>query len=472
MTLQNKNTVLRGIIYGAVFLLFAVTAHNSFFWDTVQLGSKHAHFFLGSNFSELLLPDSLDSGHIPVFGFYLAVLWSLFGKTLLISHLAMLPFIFGLLWQLELVCRYFFPKKYSVLVVLLLLLDPTLLSQLTLISPDVPLIFFFLLGVNSVLKNNKKLLTLSILLLFLISLRGMMVSLCLLSLDLYCTINFRAPLKEIARNLLKRSVLYLPALGVFLAFSTYHFYVKGWIGYHEESPWAKSFARVPFSGFLYNIGILFWRLFDFGRIIIWILLFTLFALKGRAYIKDEKIKLVVYFLLSTLLILPINMLWAKDLLAHRYLLPIYLIAGLLAALLLFSPHTKKAFRNIFLVGWVVILISGNLWIYPEKISQGWDSTLAHLPYYSLRKQSLSYLAQNEIDLAEVASFFPNTSRMEMIDLNEDLRFLNGFDGHEKYVVYSNVFNISDVHHALLQTDYQPLQRFENCGVYFVIFQKK
>ena len=53
----------------------------------------------------------------------------------------------------------------------MVLADPTILSQVTLVSPDVPLVFFFLLGTNSLIENKKALLTLSILALFLINTR-------------------------------------------------------------------------------------------------------------------------------------------------------------------------------------------------------------------------------------------------------------------------------------------------------------
>ena len=44
------------------------------------------------------------------------------------------------------------------------------------------------------------------------------------------------------------------------------------------------------------------------------------------------------------------------------------------------------------------LISGNLWIYPRNIAQGWDATLAHVPYYNLRIEAINYLDKNNIEI--------------------------------------------------------------------------
>ena len=89
---------------------------------------------LSNNFDSLLLPDRMDSGHIPSFGMYIAFFWKLFGRTLLVSHLAMLPFVLLLLWQTHKLVSYFFEGQLRGIAFLLILLDTCLLGQLTLVS--------------------------------------------------------------------------------------------------------------------------------------------------------------------------------------------------------------------------------------------------------------------------------------------------------------------------------------------------
>ena len=97
----NQPSVLTLPFFAVVAWATWVVRGHFFFWDTVQLASQHAQFFLENGFSTFLLPDEMDSGHPPTFGFYLALVWRVFGKTLSISHLAMLPFLLGIVWQKE-----------------------------------------------------------------------------------------------------------------------------------------------------------------------------------------------------------------------------------------------------------------------------------------------------------------------------------------------------------------------------------
>lgn len=456
--------------YLLVTLLIVFSLDNFFYWDTVQLGSKHAHFFYDSNFSSLLLPDGIDSGHIPAFGIYIGLLWKFFGKTLWISHLAMLPFALGIVYQLKNLVEYFLPPKYVGPALVLVLIDATLLAQLVLVSPDVPLVFFFLLSFNAILKNNKRLLALGIVALFLISMRGMMLSVCLLLLDLYCNVPFRRRHKVFI-DLVKRSLIYLPALLIFLAFSIYHYDAKGWIGFHSDSPWAGSFERVGVKGFFFNIAILGWRLLDFGRIGVWLVAAIIFSLAGRAIFKDSKTRLLLYFSIALLALLPLNMLWAKGLLGHRYLLPIFLTIALLCVRLLFSEHVLKKNREPLAYLLFFIMLSGHFWIYPPKVAQGWDASLAHYPYYKLRTEAMAYMMQNDIEIEETASFFPNKGTLSAIDLVDDERHFLHFDGKQPYVFYSNSYNVSDENLNLLNEKYLPIQQFESGDIYIVIYKR-
>jgi len=452
--------------------LVLISLGNGFFWDTVQLGSKHATFYFESNFQSLWLPDHLDSGHIPTFGMYIAALWKIADRSLLVSHLGLLPFVIGIVWQLHKLCAKFVYQQVMGIATLLILLDPTLLSQMTLVSPDIWLVFFFLIGTNAVLSNQRWILTLSIVLLFLTSMRGMMISLCLLSLDIYCNILFTGSFQKIVGKLLKRSLIYIPALLLFIVYSYVHYGEKGWIGFHQDSPWAESFASVEFSGFLRNLGVFAWRLMDFGRIAIWGILLVLFIKYIKPIWMSVLVKKLLFFAGSLLIILPINMLWATGLLGHRYLLPIYLIIALLAVTILFSLFTNKRLQKVLVGLWIVLLISGNFWIYPPQIAQGWDATLAHLPYFELRKEALQYIEEQRISFDEVTSFFPNVATLDEIDLTEDHRNFDNFDGESSYVLYSNAFNPSDAYYEQLLQEYSPEKRFEKGGVFVILYKKK
>jgi hypothetical protein len=467
----NRQNFPVAFCYLTMVVLFILTINNGFFWDTVQLGSKHANFYFTTNFKDILLPNSIDSGHIPAFGMYLALIWEIFGRSLVISHLAMFPFVCGILWQLQKLISKFFKNEYAGWALMLVFLDPTLLSQITLVSPDVPLVFFFLMALNSLLENRGKTLSLSIAFLFLTSMRGMMVSFCLLIIDIIKNVTLSKSLKKTFGSLLKRSLIYLPALIIFISFSTYHWLEKGWIGFHKNSPWAELFERVGFKGFLFNIGILGWRLVDFGRIGIWIVFCILLVRYKKDVFKIRETRLLFLIFIILLVLLPANMVWAKNLLGHRYLLPIYLSFSLLCANMLFTQQIGKKLKIALISLWLVSITTGNLWVYPEKISQGWDSTLAHLPYYKIRKQALEYLDQRKIDFSEVQSFFPNNSVIDDFDLNNDKRQFVDFNNSRDYVLYSNVYNVSDEDYDLVRNQYSVIKHFKSGLLYIDICKK-
>ena len=438
------------------------------------MGSAHANYYYNNHFSKLILPVDIDSGHIPTFGMYIALLWKLFGRSLLVSHLAMLPFALGIVFKIFKLCRKFIPEQFVGLALVLVLVDPSLLSQMTLISPDVCLVFFFLLGMNAVLENRKQWIMVAVFCLFLTSMRGMMVSLCLLGLDVYSHIDLKTTSRNIFNQLVKRSLLYLPALLLFIVFNSYHYVAKGWIGYHKDSPWAASFERVDdFKSFFFNIALYGWRVLDFGRFGIWMVFFILLMFYKKQLFKSKSILILFFFTIGIMVVLPLNMLWAKNLLGYRYLIPIYLMFSLFTAAVLFSDFVNYKLKYTLSLVWILCLIGGNFIIYPDKIAKGWDSTLAHLPYYELRHQAIDYLDENKIDFKEVHSFFPNTASIDRIDLNHDSRHFENYNGKSDYIMYSNIYNIEDQTYDFItnKNHYTVLKQFESHGVFIKILKK-
>ena len=70
---QHHLFIIATFISIASIMTWHVSSHI-FFWDTVQLGAKHGIHFYETRFAEILLPDTFDSGHVPIFGMYLALM--------------------------------------------------------------------------------------------------------------------------------------------------------------------------------------------------------------------------------------------------------------------------------------------------------------------------------------------------------------------------------------------------------------
>ncbi len=482
-----KNIFKEIFLLSPFFLFFTIltffVSKNIFFWDTIQLGSAHAQFFYDTKFSSIILPDSIDSGHIPAFGMYLSFVWLMFGKTLFVSHFAMLPFLFGIVWQTNILVKQFIQPKFAYLALILILADPTLLGQSALVSPDICLVFFFLLAINMVLKNknqnNKSLkipikLSIAIIFLFLTSMRGMMVAVAILMFDIVINIKF-INIKSTFIQLTKRSLIYLPALFIFVIFNFIHYKSKAWIGYHSDSPWSKSFELVDIVGFAKNAVVLLWRILDFGRIFIAlpIIIIFLFITKTKIF-KDKNFIKILLMIGFTLFSLSITFLMYHSLNGHRYILPVYLVVALLASYLIVEKIKSIKIKYSIFVIVLFALLTGNLWIYPEKISQGWDSNLAHLHYFEIRNKMINYIEQEEIEISNIGSSFPNLSQQKYLDLSNNTEaFAEKNIETNKYILFSNVYNgftdkeIDELHNSFLLK-----KEYSSFGVFMQLYEKK
>ena len=278
-----------------------------------------------------------------------------------------------------------------------------------------------------------------------ISLRGMMTVAFLFAFDI---------LYEEKRNQKHdfglRTLPYLPA-GLFaLSFLLWHFLTKGWIGYFSGSTWAPAFERVNAFGLIKNLVILSWRLLDFGHLFIWAILLAYSSLScvgglyGRSFgmlkTKITTKPLLLGLVLSILMLTP-TLLMYKGLLNHRYLLPIYLLLVFSAFQCVWQIQQTSR-RNIGYVFLFLSLLTGNLWVYPQPIATGWDATLAHLPYYDLRNEMVTYIKAQNIPPQSVGTCFPNRRPFKYIDLlnTGEAAFADKDLNTNPYIFYSNVMN--------------------------------
>jgi hypothetical protein len=242
-------------------------------------------------------------------------------------------------------------------------------------------------------------------------------------------------------KIIKTIQVYIPAGILTLSFLIHHYLVKGWIGYHEDSPWALCFERVNLAGFIYNIGIFGWRLIDFGRIILWLLFGGIIIVLNRKIRFNTHLKSLLILCVLLIALLPVIMLLHKNLLGHRYLLPIYLVFSLLVSYLIFEQIESFKLKRILFSVIVIGLLTGNLWVYPDKIAQGWDSTLAHIPYYKLRNKMIDFIRQSGTSFSEIGTEFPNATSFKYTDLtDEDTGFAEKDLIKNNFIFYSNIMN--------------------------------
>lgn len=414
-------------------LLTYTSQYHVFFGDMVQFGSRHSHYFFENNFSSLWLPNSLDSGHPPIFGMYIALCWKIFGKSLVVSHWAMFPFLVLIAFAIPKLITKFISYANLIFICLIFFFEPTLSAQASLTSPDIVLVSFFLWAL--VFYKDEKYIWLSLMLIPMafVSLRGMMVLFAF----------FIAIIIHQKKINIKTIFIFAPAVAICFYWLFRHYQLFGWIGFHSDSPWASSFQTVGIKQIFYNLFLMIWRWVDFGRIAFWGIAFVLFTYQFRTNKKlSEEQRFPIILLISLCLVFTANTIFADGLIGHRYYMPIYLI-GLLVTLQLIEFNLNKRKTGIQVVIFIAFMF-GAKFVYPSKTAMGWDATLAHRPYYKLRDEAIVFLKEKNIPLNKVGTGFPNLDSREFLELNGDTSSFQSYASKDlKYILWSNVFNYPD-----------------------------
>lgn len=463
-----KSQVWAGWLFYALVILIFID--KPFFWDTVNLGSRYGQWYLSTSFSELLPPAKINSGNPPFWGMYLGLWWSALGKHLAVAHLAMLPVLCALTYYYLSVADYFLGRHYLWWALILLLIEPTMLSQASLCGPDVALVMFYFMTLHAILNDKWVLQAIAMCGLAMMSSRGIMVLPAVLMTDI--AIRYFYKERELGFFVLYR---YLPVAGVVLLWLLFHFLETGWVGFNQSSmPWAGSFIKVDVWGIFRNLLILGWRLMDFGRVFIWFTgaICTWFFIRSQPRIQPNLRALIACLVMPLLVYGPIMMAF-RDLLAHRYLLILFLLFGLLVLYgIRYLPNNKWVWSLGSLV--FIGLLTGHLWVYPVAVAQGWDASLAHQPYFGVRADMLQYMNEEDISPTEVSTHFPMVAGVHDTDLYETGQpFVNangqGF-GTKKYTLHSNVNNdFSDEELAALSRDWKMVKEYKSAWVFMRLY---
>jgi hypothetical protein len=467
---MNRKWIPDLLFLSAVAAFLLATLHDPFFWDAIQLGSKHAHFFYQNHLHWSVLPLDIDSGHAPLYGYYVAVAWSLFGKSLVVSHLALWPFVLGAVWLLLRIGVQVAGTEWGYWLLPLVVLDPVVAGQWAGLGPDVVLIFFFSLSLYGLLNRFPLIIVLGVLGLCAVSMRGMMSA---VALGAWCAFYVVVPRFQASTQRpfpWSMLLLFLPGFVFAGAFLVWHWAATGWVGYHPDSPWAPTFQRVGPLGWVRNAAIIAWRWADLGRWAEWIFLAFALWLNPANLRRDQR---WVLLLCCTICLLSPTTLLHQNISAHRYFLPVFMVLHIWVLTCSSQLKVSRATRIGLLSLLCISLAFGNRWIYPRGVSMTWDSTLAHRPYHTLRNEMLAYLDQNGIPHQSVGAAFPALGTGEQVSLNGDARKFSALDWeHNQYILTSNVFNDIDLpDYALLSKKWHLLHRIERSGVWMELYQK-
>lgn len=464
--LEKKYQTL--FIGAIIFLiaLFFLTRNVPFFWDA---GSKslRASWFFDNHFSQFVVPTEINAGHPPLWELLLAFFWSLTDRTLENSRLLLLIFNIGAFYQL---IRFIRDQKFSQVPIwasILVLIEPTLLAQTTILNNDMMLLFFILLGLNSIYRNEIILYSLALTGVLFSNLRGVCVFGSLLAIDfLYHYFQLKKG---------KQEFLWISYIAPILIFSGFLVYQQNILGWFLRSPGHEHRNLAEQNLILKNIASIGKSILETGRIFLFgllgILILRLFKTKNWKNIKQENKRLLVclviflgaFSVLFTLMTNPVN---------PRYYLIVYLISSILCLNLIFELIQSVKWKKVSVITLFLAFLTGHLWIYPPTISQGWDTSLAYLHYFPLKDKMDDYLVQKGISPTKVGTNLLLNKRSdhylepEMTEYYLDLNLSTN-----PYVILSNIENkTSNEDIRTLMNEWELVESYCQMGVFMNLYK--
>jgi len=473
---SRTNLIFQFLVVLIYTLLTAVCINNCFFWDNIQQISKEAHWFYLTDFHQLLMPvHNTGSGivatgyHPPLMGIMTAALWKVFGYKLWVSHIFIFLWALILIFNVWKIIKRLFHDSIAGWVLLITLFESTLLSQFSISSPDFILFTAFILSLRAVLENKSYLLSIGVFFLCCINMRGIFTGVILLLTHFYF-IYLQTSERPNIRTFFKIIIPYLPTFILLVGYFTYYFSINGWFFSNSAENIHYSLPG-GISRIIKHLAEFVLRSVENGRIIIWIIeIYVAFILiKRKTRLTPEFKTMLFFFLLLTGLYILFVFITQMPFSA-RYFMPQFFLLTLLAIFGLNTILNNKKVK-IALVVVLCFELTGNLWIYPDKIAKSWDCTLAHLPYYKLREECFNYIDQQKLDYHQISSGFCLYGNRGFIELENEGKIV-GTDENCRYFIYSNISNVEDSFAAGLknQTHWVPIKKFAKGQVYIMIYR--
>lgn len=370
--------------------------HDPFFGDAVVSTSLAANNIYDHGLSTIFYPIEKDPGHPTIYPYFLAVCWTLFGKSLAVAHIVQLLLAAGMLLIVRNIAKPFCSAETANTIVLWVAVCPVFLAQSAMLLGNFLMLVAMLAAVSALLSNNKWMQLFAMSLMMLSHLQGAFWMCGIASADL---LLFRE--KEGLLGWLRRSWwVYAVPFAVFVIWLTLHYQHTGWL---VNTPAYTNRGSTPGWNLLVkNAMLVVWRLLDFGMIAVYAL--AAIAI-WKAWIPKRYVQM--WFLLTGVFIL-LLLLLLHDSFGHRYFLGISVLAIIGAGMALDKLSLSR--RMIAIVFVTVSLITGNWLYYPGK-NLG-DGTLAYRDYFLLEKQ-----VKQDLENQPVYSYAPiaNDSKLTWLD---------------------------------------------------------
>ena len=448
----------------------AVGWNTGLFWDNILFVNKMSIPLIENGvFAWGSIPLQYDPGHPPFIATYMSLMWSLLGRSLHVTHCVLYPFLLLFFWELlhiaKLICKN---HTTAIILVSLVLCDPTIFASLMYIGTEVFIFSFSVVAIRGIITNHFWRKTLGLMLLAITSLRGMMLCAGLFLWDVAMMVMIK---RVSLRKLCSWDFLcaYVMASIPAMIFIIWRLIFKGWITDNPIAPWGDATGFNDLSDFLFNffrnVIVFLQRITDFGRIVLWIIVGVLLW-KGRDKIRsNSNILAMLLFIGCSCVLIIVTSLVIRNPMGHNYFSLVYM--GL--AFILIELTQNINWRKSVIALSMSALFLGNFIVYPDSIAQGWAASLASLPYWDLRKELFAYIDEKQISRSSILFKFPFGTCADDVELNNDERTYAVDIQQADYFVVSNICNPSD--EDLQRTKkYTPIFHSQKRGVYVTLYK--
>jgi len=441
-------------------ILCLLSSGFPFFWDSI-LTSTIAQYFYQNGAGNLVIPLQWDAGHPPFFPLYIQFFWKILGKSLWVSHLAVLPFLWLKTWSAWSITKATgYSKNQTIAVLIGMLLSPAILTQSLMVSYDTTMLAGFLLALSGIIHKSSLRTIIGTCLLVLLSVRGMQYAVIIIAVF----ITYSAGVFNERAVATRALLIFLPAYLLAFAWHYYHYTQTGWAIISPSESWSghrdiSGLSALPGQGFA-----LFRSVVEQGMIVLWTLWVFSLMYRNKASKQIFNISIIATLIAG---FLPFLFFSSPILARYTLILQALLIIAICGASF---PYKKwlLPFAGIF-------LFSGHCWLYRGGKSNSWETTLAHVPYFSMREKALDYLQENEIPGNQVGAHFPLYTSRAQTNLEKDsirLSDLNSSSpGHFRYVLvsgYNNDFGKGEK--EKIRKTMIPDTTFNCCGQYISIYR--
>lgn len=458
----GKIRVLGFSVFVSIILIFA--RNIPFFWDMSYI-SKISNYILDVNFTKIIFPG-IDNGTPPLFSLYFAALFKIFGKSLLVSHLAITPFVVIIFSQYQILLNRFVNKRFHTLAFVILIAEPAFSAQVLFSGYDIVLTALIMTAANAILKNNKLLLGIALIAIPLLSNRGFSFVVALLIADFLINCAEKASFKNIAFRLIPYFICFL----IYALWLTYYWCITGWFVVPAQNKFLMSAGGIEWI--FRNLFYIVWKITDSGRIALFLMIGSLlfYTRKSKNTIDSNKLIVFIFSIVITYILIFAAL---KPLVSQRHFIAVYVFSILLFFNLIeFSkPFVSKLLISVLLF----CFIGGNFIMYPERFGNAWDSSLKSLPYFKFENELHDFVIKEKIDPSTIAAQFPMNFDRRFTHLENNSFAYTDIDSRplaeNSYVVFSNISNsFSPECAAELNKNWVLLKQFQSGPVYIRLYK--